>query len=264
MGESQTQAPASEFSGPESARVHVGTSGWAYKVWQPAFYPEKLPQSKYLQHYATRLNTVEVNYTFRHLLAEKTIGNWLQQTPDTFKFVVKANQRITHIKRLKDVDDALKAFVVSVSPLERAGRLGPILFQLPPNMKAVPEVLDAFLGKLPKALKAAFEFRHESWFGDESTQVLRNHGAALCVAESDDFTTPEIHTGSFAYFRFRKSDYSKTDRDKAAERIEAAAAQGKDVFAFFKHEERPDSPLWAVEVLETAAQSQRAEGKGQN
>ncbi|MGE5114585.1 MAG: DUF72 domain-containing protein [Acidobacteriaceae bacterium] len=235
-----------------AARVHVGTSGWAYKVWQPAFYPEKLPQTKYLQHYATRLNTVEVNYTFRHLLTEKTVTNWLQQTPENFKFVIKANQRITHIKRLKDVDDSLKAFVGSISPLERADRLGPVLFQLPPNMKAAPEVLDAFLGKLPKALRAAFEFRHESWFGDESTQVLRNHGAALCVAESDEFTTPEIHTGSFAYFRFRRSDYSKEDRDKLVARIDAAAAQGKDVFAFFKHEERPDSPLWAVEVLETA------------
>jgi uncharacterized protein YecE (DUF72 family) len=230
----------------------VGTSGWAYKVWQPAFYPEKLPQSKFLQHYATRLNTVEVNYTFRHLLTEKTIGSWLQQTPENFKFVVKANQKITHIKRLKEVDDALNAFVSSVSPLERSSRLGPVLFQLPPNMKASPEVLDRFLAMLPKALRAAFEFRHESWLRDEITDILRRHGAALCVAESDEFTTPEIHTGSFAYFRLRRSDYSEADRERLAERISAAAAQGKEVFAFFKHEERPDSPLWAMELLNSA------------
>jgi len=248
MSASKSQVQPSDAS----ARVYVGTSGWAYKVWQPAFYPPKLAQSKYLQHYATRLNTVEVNYTFRHLLTEKTINNWLQQTPEDFKFVIKANQRITHIKRLRDVDDALGAFVSSVSPLERSGRLGPILFQLPPNLKASPEVLDAFLAKLPKAMRAAFEFRHESWLADEISDILRQHGAALCVAESDELTTTEVHTGAFVYYRFRRSDYSETDRKQLAERVAAAAAQGKEVFAFFKHEEHPESPLWAVELLETA------------
>ncbi len=252
MAGSKTQAQASERVSTGSARVYVGTSGWAYKVWQPMFYPPKLAQSRYLQHYATMLNTVEVNYTFRHLLTEKTIGNWLQQTPESFKFVVKANQRITHIKRLKDVDDPLNAFVSSVSPLERVGRLGPILFQLPPNLKASAEVLDAFLGKLPKGLRAAFEFRHESWLADEITDILKRHGSALCVAESDDFTTPEVHTAPFVYYRFRRSDYSDADRNKLAERVASASAEGKEVFAFFKHEERPESPLWAVELLETA------------
>ncbi len=245
----KTQAQTSETSKPEPAKVYIGTSGWAYKVWQPAFYPPKLAQSKYLQHYATRLNTVEVNYTFRHLLTEKTINKWLQQTPENFKFVVKANQRITHIKRLKDVDDVLGAFVSSVSPLERSGRLGPILFQLPPNLKASPEVLEAFLGKLPKAMRPAFEFRHESWLADEISDILRRHEATLCVAESDEFITTEVYTGPFVYYRFRRSDYSVDDRQKLAERVAAAASQGKEVFAFFKHEERPESPLWAVELL---------------
>jgi uncharacterized protein YecE (DUF72 family) len=232
-------------------KIYVGTSGWAYKVWQPAFYPPKLAQSKYLQYYATRLNAVEVNYTFRHLLTEKTIANWLQQTPEHFQFVVKANQRITHIKRLKDVDDSLNAFVSSISPLERTGRLGPILFQLPPNLKASAEVLDAFLDKLPKGLRAAFEFRHQSWFADDIAEILKRHGAALCVAESDEFTTPEVHTAPFVYYRFRRSDYSEADREQLANRVLTAASKGKEVFAFFKHEERPESPLWAVELLET-------------
>jgi uncharacterized protein YecE (DUF72 family) len=252
MAGSKTEAQTSEVSKPAPGQVYVGTSGWAYKVWQPAFYPPKVAQSKYLQHYATQLNTVEVNYTFRHLLTEKTINNWLQQTPENFKFVIKANQRITHIKRLKDVDDALGAFVSAVSPLERSGRLGPILFQLPPNLKASPEVLETFLTKLPNAMRAAFEFRHESWLSDEITEILRRHRAALCVAESDEFTTNEINTGPFVYYRFRRSDYSETDRKKLAVRVAAATSQGKEVFAFFKHEEHPESPLWAVELLERA------------
>src|SRR5512146_269943 len=251
MAGSNTQAQTSQRDNAGSPRIYVGTSGWAYKVWQPAFYPPKLAQSKYLQHYSTRLNTVEVNYTFRHLLTEKTIANWLQQTPESFKFVVKANQRITHIKRLMDVDDALSAFVSSVSSLELSGRLGPVLFQLPPNLKASPEVLDAFLGKLPKGLRAAFEFRHESWLADQISDILRRHGAALCVAESDEFTTPEVHTAPFVYYRFRRSHYTETARKALAQRVMTTSSQGKEVFGFFKHEERPESPLWAVELLES-------------
>jgi uncharacterized protein YecE (DUF72 family) len=250
MSDSPTQAANAEVqANRESTKVFVGTSGWAYTAWKPGFYPEKLAQSKFLVHYASQLNTVEVNYTFRHLLSEKTIENWLKQTPEGFQFVVKANQRITHIKRLKDVDESLGRFLSSIAPLEAAGRLGPILFQLPPNMKAVPEVLDGFLTMLPRSLRAAFEFRHQSWFGDEITEILRRHNAALCIAESDDFQTPEIHTGPFAYYRFRCSDYSQEARNRLLDRVRQAGDGGKSVFAFFKHEERPESPMWALELL---------------
>jgi uncharacterized protein YecE (DUF72 family) len=247
---SQSQAAeAQQRETPQTGQIHVGTSGWAYKAWQPDFYPEKLAQTKFLQHYATQLNTVEVNYTFRHLLTEKTIENWLKQTPENFQFVVKASQRITHIKRLKDVDDALGRFLSSVAPLASAGRLGPILFQLPPNMKAVPEVLDNFLTLLPRTLRAAFEFRHQSWFAPEIEEILRRHEAALCVAESDDFVTPEVVTAPFVYFRFRCSEYPEAVRAKLLERVLKVLEGGKEVFAFFKHEERPDGALWARELL---------------
>lgn len=238
-------------------RVFAGTSGWAYKAWQPQFYPEKLPQSKYLAHYASCLNTVEVNYTFRHLLTEKTIDNWLKQTPKDFQFALKANQAITHIKRLKNVDEALGKFLAAIAPLEQSRQLGPVLFQLPPNAKASPEVLDQFLGMLPRSLRPAFEFRHESWFQDEVYDVLRRHRAALCIAETEDFVTPEVHTAPFAYYRFRCSDYSRNARRQLAERVWQASRDGREVFAYFKHEEAPDSPLWALELL-NSVQTQAA------
>jgi uncharacterized protein YecE (DUF72 family) len=249
---SGSQATAEQHETAKTGHIHVGTSGWAYKQWQPAFYPEKLAQSKYLQFYATQLNTVEVNYTFRHLLTEKTIENWLKQTPESFQFVVKANQRITHIKRLKDVDESIGRFLSSVAPLASAGRLGPVLFQLPPNMKAVPEVLDAFLGLLPRTLRAAFEFRHQSWFSPEIEEILKRHAAALCIAESDDFVTPDVVTAPFVYYRFRRSEYPDAERAALLNRVRKQLDDVKEVFAFFKHEERPDGALWARELLNSA------------
>jgi uncharacterized protein YecE (DUF72 family) len=230
---------------------YVGTSGWAYKAWQPEFYPEKLPQTKFLEYYASRLTAVEVNYTFRHLLTEKTINNWLKQTPESFRFALKANQAITHFRKLgAGVEDVLGKFLSAIAPLEEAGRLGPVLFQLPPQMKASPEVLKNFLAMLPHALRAAFEFRHESWFGEETYAVLREFNAALCVAENDEMTTPDIETASFAYYRFRRSEYSGVERQRLAARVRTRAGAG-EVFAFFKHEENPQSPLWAEELLQS-------------
>jgi uncharacterized protein YecE (DUF72 family) len=252
MTNSHSQAAQEQRELPKTVQIRVGTSGWAYKQWQPAFYPEKLAQTKFLQFYATQLNTVEVNYTFRHNLTEKTIENWLKQTPEKFQFVIKANQRITHIKRLTDVDESIGRFLSSVAPLASAGRLGPVLFQLPPNMKAIPEVLDAFLGLLPRTLKAAFEFRHQSWFAPEIEEILKRHGAALCIAESDDFVTPELVTAPFVYYRFRRSEYPDADRAVLLDRVQKVLKDGKEVFAFFKHEERPDGALWARELLNSA------------
>ena len=231
-------------------QLYVGTSGWAYKAWQPDFYPPKLAQTKFLAFYAGKLNAVEVNYTFRHLLSEKTIANWLTQTPDSFRFALKANQAITHIRRLKSgVEEPLGKFLSSIAPLEQAGRLGPVLFQLPPQMKAAPELLDTFLTMLPKVLRATFEFRHESWFAEETYSVLRSHNAALCVAESDDLCSPDVVTSNFAYYRLRRSSYSAEERQTLTAQVQKRSENG-EVFAFYKHEENPQSPLWAVEMLE--------------
>jgi uncharacterized protein YecE (DUF72 family) len=237
--------------------IHVGTSGWAYPAWKPDFYPQKLPQNRFLQHYANRLNAVEVNYSFRHRIAEKTLANWIAETPAAFAFCIKAHQAITHIRRLKNTDDILRRFLDSIQPLAAADKLGPVLFQLPPNMKADTALLDAFLAQLPQALRPAFEFRHVTWFSESVGETLRRHNAALCVAESDHLTVPDAVTADFSYFRFRRSDYSAGARRQIAARLERCAAAGRHVFAFMKHQERPESALWAEEILR-AAQAQVA------
>lgn len=230
--------------------LYVGTSGWAYKAWQPEFYPEKLPQTKFLSYYASKLPAVEVNYTFRHLLSEKTITAWLAQTPESFRFALKANQAITHFRKLNEgAEEVLARFLSSIAPLEEAGRLGPVLFQLPPQMKAAPEVLDRFLAMLPRALQPAFEFRHDSWFHHETYSVLRSHHAALCVAESDELQTPDLETANFSYYRLRRSGYSAADRRQIAHKL-SGMGSGREAYAFFKHEENPQSPLWAMDLLQ--------------
>src|SRR5215813_8848104 len=185
------------------SQVYAGTSGWAYPSWKPAFYPEKLAQKKFLGHYATRLNTVEVNFTFRQLVKETTIQNWMNETPPHFLFGIKAHQVLTHIKRLKGTEDFLPRFLATIEPLAAAGKLGPVLFQLPPNLKMDAVLLKDFLAIIPRTVPAAFEFRNESWFSDTTWDLLRATNMALCVAETETWTTPDVVSGKFAYYRFR-------------------------------------------------------------
>lgn len=229
---------------------YAGTSGWAYAAWKPLFYPAKLPQKDFLKYYSAQLNTVEVNYTFRRFLNEKISSGWAAQTPDDFRFGLKAHQAITHLRRLKNAEEPLQRFVSSLQPLSEAGRLGPVLFQLPPNLKADAALLISFLKLLPQKLRAAFEFRDPSWFCDEVFAALRDHGAALCIAESDDLQTPAVLTTDFAYFRLRRSDYSSDDRRRMAESMRQRMKEVGEIYVFYKHEERPESPLHARELLD--------------
>lgn len=231
------------------AQLFAGTSGWAYPSWKPAFYPQKLAQAKFLTYYSTQLNTVEVNFTFRQLVKETTIQKWITETPEHFVFGVKAHQVLTHIKRLKGAEEFLKRFLGTLEPLEQAHKLGPILFQLPPNMKADAAVLKDFLPCIPRGVKAAFEFRHPSWFSEETYELLKNSGAALCVAETEERITPDVTTGPVAYYRFRKPTYTAEERNAMVSTIRQHLSAGRDVFAFFKHEETPEGALYAVEVL---------------
>ncbi|HYG98911.1 MAG TPA: DUF72 domain-containing protein [Terriglobales bacterium] len=232
--------------------LHVGTSGWAYPAWKPVFYPEKLAQKKFLQYYSTRLNAVEVNYSFRQFIKEATLQNWIAETPEDFKFCVKAHQSITHIRRLKDVDEALTRFLDSIQPLAAAGKLGPALFQLPPNLKCDTVLFDEFCAKLPRNFQAAFEFRHESWLVDEVFRILSKHDVALCFAESDEFQTPIVLTATYSYYRLRRSEYSPQARREIAERLARGLQARRELFAFYKHEERPESALYAEELLKLA------------
>jgi uncharacterized protein YecE (DUF72 family) len=231
------------------AQFHAGTSGWAYPSWKPDFYPEKLPQKNFLKHYSTQLNTVEVNFTFRQLVKDTTIQKWIDETPDHFRFGIKAHQVITHIKRLKGTEDFVKRFLGTIENLERAKKLGPVLFQLPPNLKADKELLESFLATLPRALPSAFEFRHNSWFSDSTFDTLRKHNVALCVAETEERTTPDVVTADFCYYRYRKPGYTADERRAMVDRIHENLTAGRNVYAYFKHEETPQGALYAVEML---------------
>lgn len=230
------------------ATLYAGTSGFGYPAWKPDFYPAKLPQKDFLKHYATRVNAVEINYTFRQLPSASTLENWMRATPEGFIFALKAHQRITHILRLKEAEFN-QIFFKAIDPLRVTKRLGPVLFQLPPNFKADPAVLAAFLEKLPSDIRCAFEFRNASWLAPEVYALLEKHGVALCLAESEKFEVPEVLTAGFVYVRLRKADYSAEDRAEIAQRARRMLESGRDVYAFFKHEETPAGALYAEELL---------------
>jgi uncharacterized protein YecE (DUF72 family) len=228
--------------------IYAGTSGWSYATWKPDFYPAKLASAKFLSHYATRLNTVEVNYTFRRFPTEKLLRGWIEATPPTFKFAIKAHQKITHIARLRDVADFTSDFLRSLQPLDEEKKLGPVLFQLPPFLKCDVALLKNFLTTLPQTLRATFEFRHESWFSDEVYGALRAANAALCNAESEKLETPDVQTADFAYLRLRKERYSAKESKALEQRVTKLASAG-DVFVYFKHEDTPEGALHAEKLL---------------
>lgn len=240
----------------------IGTSGWAYPTWKPDFYPEKLASKKFLSHYAGVLSGVEVNYTFRRFLPEKTQLGWIESTPAGFRFAIKAHQAITHFKRLRGAEGLAGDFARSLAPLASAGRLGPILFQLPPQMKADAALLADFAKALPKAreLRYTFEFRDVSWFAEPTYEALRAANAALCWAESEERDTPHVDTADFRYYRLRKPEYSKAELAALEKELAAHVALGRDAFVFFKHEDTPAGALMAREVLQQL-QAKSAAGK---
>jgi uncharacterized protein YecE (DUF72 family) len=236
------------------ARLYAGTSGWAYPTWKPEFYPAGTPAKKFLEFYSSQLTSVEVNYTFRTLPTAKILENWLAATPSDFRFSFKAPQRITHLKRLRNCDELVAQFVAALEPVRQAEKLGLLLFQLPPNFKADADLLSTFLF-LPAlhdkgAPQIAFEFRHESWFSEGIYAILREHNAALCIAESGDLLTPEVQTAAthMGYRLRRQSGYSAIELDAFAQRF-ALLAQERDVYVYFKHEDEPTGALNAVQFL---------------
>jgi uncharacterized protein YecE (DUF72 family) len=228
--------------------IFSGTSGWAYSTWKPSFYPAKLASAKFLGYYASRLNSVELNYTFRRFPTEKLLAGWTEATHTDFRFAVKAHQSITHVKRLRDALSPAVKFLSSLQPFEDAGRLGPVLFQLPPFLKCDLDLLKDFVAGLPRRMRFAFEFRHPSWFCDEVFAALRTAGIALCQAESDKLETPDVQTSDFSYFRLRKASYSTKDLKALIQKVRDLAAHG-DVFVYFKHEETPEGAICAETLL---------------
>ena len=224
-----------------------GTSGFAYPSWKPDFYPPKLAAKDFLKYYATRLNAVEVNYTFRQLPKSTTLENWVASTPDGFSFALKAHQRITHFNRLAQTEFN-ELFFRAIDPLRAARRLGPVLFQLPPNFKSDVPLLTAFLAALPEDIRCAFEFRNASWLTDDVYRLLEKHRVALCLAESERFEIPEVITAGFVYVRLRKEEYTSEERVEIAERVKRLLTDGRDVYCFFKHEDTPAGAVYAEEL----------------
>jgi uncharacterized protein YecE (DUF72 family) len=213
----------------------IGTSGFQFKEWKGSFYPEKLSQPKMLAFYATVFNSTEINYTFRSLPSAKTIDRWKDETPADFRFSLKAPQRVTHFAKLRKCGDAMKEFRQAVKGLGK--KLGPVLFQLPETFKGDAALLGDFLATLPKGLSAAFEFRHESWFTDEVFEALAASNAALCLAESEELSTPRVATADFGYLRLRRDNYTAREIKNWAEFIQCQPAKWREVFAYLKHED---------------------------
>ncbi len=236
--------------------LFAGTSGWAYPTWKPGFYPEAVSKKKFLSYYASQLTSVEVNYTFTKLPTAAMTAGWLTQTPESFRFTFKAPQRITHFSRLLDCKQHVADFLDSIKPVVTAGRSGLLLFQLPPNFKVDLPRLKAFLAipALRKAPPLAFEFRHESWFSPETYALLEKRNVALCIAESEKLETPEVHTAAtHTCFRLRMPGGYKPRQISALAARLAALAVGRDVYAYFKHEDEPTGALNASAFLKAAA-----------
>jgi uncharacterized protein YecE (DUF72 family) len=231
-------------------RLSVGTSGYSYKGWKGVFYPDDLPAREMLRFYAGRLPAVEINNTFYRLPKTALLESWAGQVPEDFRFSIKASQRITHRKRLKDAADETGYLLETTSVL--GARLGVILFQLPPYLKVDADRLAEFLTLLPPGTRAAFEFRHPSWENEAVYGLLRERDCALCIADTDGREeTPLVRTAGWGYLRLRRPSY-----DDAELRRWAAAVRSQDweeAFIFFKHEDEGAGPRMAARFLELAA-----------
>jgi uncharacterized protein YecE (DUF72 family) len=227
-------------------RVLAGTSGFSYKEWKGSFYPEDLHADRMLAYYAERLPAVEINNTFYRMPKPALLESWSAEVSPEFRFVLKASQRITHFKRLKDTVSEVEYFFGVASTLGQ--RLGPVLVQLPPNLKKDLPRLVAFLATLPAGARPAFEFRHASWFEDDVFAALRSKGAALCVAEDEELATPLVATADWGYLRLRRQDYDDAAVAAWAEKVRGQA--WSEAYVFFKHEDAGAGPRLASQFLE--------------
>jgi uncharacterized protein YecE (DUF72 family) len=227
--------------------LYVGTSGYSYKEWKGSFYPEDLPDKQMLRYYGERFRSVEINNTFYRMPKASVLETWAGEVPADFKFVLKASQRITHFQRLKDAGDSV-AYLLKVA-LTLKERLGPLLFQLPPFLEKDASRLREFLKLLPVDSRAAFEFRHQSWFDEEIFGLLREHRAVLCIAEADnDLETPFVSTADWGYLRLRRPDYGDPELKQWAHKVRQQA--WRDAFVFFKHEDEGKGPQMGKRFLE--------------
>lgn len=228
--------------------IWVGTSGYNYPEWRGSFYPQKLATAKMLPFYAERLDTVEINYTFYRSPKPSVVAGWSRLTPPRFKLTLKAPKRITHDARLRDCRESLIYFLDTAATL--GGKLGMLLFQLPPFFRKDLAVLDAFLEAFPAGARAAFEFRHPSWLSDEVFERLKARNLTLCVADSEKMTTPVEITADHGYFRLRDEGYTPGDIGQWARTIQEKTSRCREVFVYFKHEAAGKGPEFARLLLD--------------
>jgi uncharacterized protein YecE (DUF72 family) len=229
---------------------YVGTSGYSYPEWKGSFYPAKIPARQMLGFYAARFRTVEINNTFYRPPVASVLSAWAEQVPADFRFVLKAPQELTHVRRLAGADELVASLLDVAGTLKE--RLGPLLFQLPPNFQKDVPRLRAFLALLTPGCRAAIEFRHPSWFDDEVFGLLRDHRAALCVADAGDgLEVPFVATADWGYLRLRRPDYDDAALTAWAARLGAQA--WRDGFVFFKHEDAGKGPAMASRLLDVLA-----------
>ena len=240
-------------------KIRVGTSGYNYPEWRGAFYPAKLPAAKMLAYYVERFSTVEINATFYRMPNAKTLAGWAMTAPAGFTYVLKAPQQITHFARLRNVEEPLRYFCETARTL--GDKLGPLLFQLPPNFKRAADRLGALLAALPTGLRVAFEFRHESWFDDEVYDLLRTRNAALCVADTEEGSTPAAATADFGYLRLRAVEYTDDDLHRWLDTMARVGPGWRDAFVFFKHEDAGTGPALARRFLALREREVAAENR---
>ena len=229
--------------------IHAGTSGYSYKEWRGSLFAADLPQEGFLRAYAARFSTVEINNTFYRFPAESVLGQWAADTPPGFTFAIKANQRITHRYRLKNVEEVTAAFVERCRAI--GDRLGPVLFQCPPVFRRDDERLAAFLAALPRGPRYAIELRNKSWFERPVWDLLAEAGVAFVQSEDDRLVTPREVTAGFCYVRLRRDDYTPRDLEAWRGWIAEQRDGGRDVYVYLKHDEKGASPEPWIRRLET-------------
>jgi uncharacterized protein YecE (DUF72 family) len=236
----------------DGMKTWIGTSGFSYPAWRGSFYPAKMPTTKMLAYYAERLTTVEINNTFYRMPKADMLAAWAATTPATFRFAPKAPQLITHRQKLAGASDSVGYFLKALASF--GDKLGPILFQLPPFLRKDVSRLVDLLALLPRETRAAFEFRHTSWFDDSVYDALRAHGAALCVADAEDLATPLVATAPWGYLRLRRMDYDDAALEAWSKKLAGMEPAWADAFVYFKHEDAGLGPQLAAQFMEKLAQ----------
>ncbi len=249
----------------EGCEIRVGTSGWHYEHWRDRFYPEKLSKDKWLEFYAGHFATVELNNSFYRLPSEPAFATWYHSSPASFTFAVKVSRFITHIKRLKDTEEAVDKFIARAKTLEE--KLGPLLYQLPPNLHRNDELLESFLSALPRGMKHVVEFRHQSWLEEKIFEILHKYNIGFCVFDMPSLSCPLAATADFAYIRFHGSSglyfscYSDEELADWAKKLANLATDLKAVYIYFNNDAEAFAVRNAITLRSYLENRERMPGK---